>query len=174
MACDYRMIVDRMTKLNIIHRIFLHRALAESGLFFGQLPILQYIAEHNNCTQKQLADTLQVSAPSIATSIKRMQKSGLLKKTTDEGDLRCNRISITEKGQELVALGTRVFDVIDQRMLQGFSEKECEELLCYLDRLIKNLESDEFRNKSMFALMDTMLAEKQRLCEQKGEVQEHD
>lgn len=173
MEYDYRMIVDRMAKLNIIHRIFIHRAAAENGLFFGQLPILQYIAEHNNCTQRQLADTLQVSAPSIATSVKRMQKSGMLKKTADEGDLRCNRISITEKGRKSAEFGTQVFDAIDRRMFRGFSEGECEEFCGYLSRLIGNLESDEFRNKSMFALMDTMMAEKKRLCEQKGE-QEND
>lgn len=169
MEYDYRMIVDRIAKLNIIHRIFIHRAAEENGLFFGQLPILHYISEHDNCTQKQLADTLQVSAPSIATSVKRMQKSGLLKKTADEGDLRCNRISITEKGRKSAEIGTQVFDAIDRRMLQGFNDKECKELICYLNRLIKNLESDEFRDKTMFALFDTMIAEKKRLCEQKGE-----
>lgn len=157
-----RDIVDRIGQLNIIHRIYIHRAAAENGIYFGQLPILEYVTNHGQCTQAELAETLQVSAPSIATSVKRMQKTGLLKKVADESDLRCNRISITEKGLDLGGKCRSVFDTVDARMFEGFNAAECEELCGYLDRLISNVASDEFKNKTLLALINTVTAEKQQ------------
>ena len=169
MGINYRAIVGHMSQLNLMHRIYIHRVAAENGMYLGQLPILEYLCAHDQCTQKELADTLQVSAPSIATSVKRMQKTGLLKKVADETDLRCNRISITKKGKELAENSRVAFDAVDARMFQGFSPQECNQLYGYISRLITNMESDEFKNKTMFALIDTMTAEKKRLIEQEGE-----
>ncbi len=166
MKVNFRDIVGRIGQLNIIHRICVHRAAAENGIYFGQLPILEYVASHGQCTQTELAETLQVSAPSIATSVKRMQKTGLLKKAADESDLRRNRISITEKGLEFAQKCRAAFDRLDARMFEGFSAEECEILCGYLDRLIANVATDEFKNKTMFALIDTVTSEKQMHHEQ--------
>ena len=169
MEINYRFIAGRMGQLNLIHRIYIHRAAAENGIYIGQNPILEYLSAHDQCTQKELAETLQVSAPSIATSVKRMQKTGLLKKVADDSDLRCNRISITEKGSELAKKARTSFDAIDSRMFQNFSAQECDQFCGYLNRMIQNIESEEFKNKTMLALIDTMATEKKRLSGQKGE-----
>ncbi len=173
MDIKIRDIVDRIGQLNIIHRIYIHRAAAENGIYFGQLPILEYVASHGQCTQTELAETLQVSAPSIATSVKRMQKTGLLKKAADESDLRCNRISITEKGLDFARKCRSAFDTVDARMFEGFSAAECEELCGYLERLIANIASDEFKNKTLLALINTVTAEKQQHNKQEEE-ESHD
>lgn len=169
MEINYHSIAGRIGQLNILHRIYIHRAAAEYGVYFGQHPILDYLSEHDQCTQKELAEMLQVSPPSIATSIKRMQKTGLLKKATDESDLRCNRISLTDKGRELFLKSRAAFDAVDARMFQNFNTQDCDQFCGYLNRMIANMESDEFKNKTMLALIDTMTAEKKRLNEQKGE-----
>lgn len=166
MGQNYRDIVNRINQLNILHRIFIHRAAYDNGMFPGQLPILEYVIEHDMCTQKELADMLQVSSPSIATSIKRMQKTGLLSKTASEDDLRCNRISITAKGKQLAGESRIAFDRIDERMFTGFNQDECEALCVYLDRLINNLSTSEFKDKTFFAMLNTMKAEKGLHAEQ--------
>jgi len=166
---DYRGIVARISQLNIIHRIYIHRTAMENGIYFGQLPILEYVSSHDQCTQSELAETLQVSAPSIATSIKRMQKTGLLKKIPDENDLRYNRISITEKGLGLARKCRSAFDTLDMRMFEGFSVAECEELSGYLERMIDNIATNEFKNRTLLALINTATAEKQQHKEQEEE-----
>lgn len=167
MEIDFRNIVFLIGRLNIIHRICVHRAAVDNGIYYGQLPILETIIEHNRCTQTELAETLQVSAPSVATSVKRMQKAGLLKKVADESDLRCNRISITEKGLEFAQHCRSAFDKVDARMFEGFSAEECKTLYGYLERLIDNVATDEFKNKTMLSLINTITEEKQR--QQEGE-----
>ncbi|MEI8198831.1 MAG: MarR family winged helix-turn-helix transcriptional regulator [Eubacteriales bacterium] len=159
MKPELRRIVRRINQLNILHRIFIHRAAVENGLFLGQLPILEYIIDHDRCTQTELAETLQVSAPSIATSIKRMQKAGLLLKTANETDHRYNRISITEKGLHIAGDCRVAFDAVDASMFTGFSPAECETLNGYLERLNANLETSEFKNKTFFAMIDVIKKE---------------
>ena len=172
MESDFREIVRRISQLNILHRIYIHRAAADNGIYFGQLPILEYVTTHDHCTQVELAEMLQVSAPSIATSIKRMQKNNLLEKVADASDLRCNRISITKKGLELSQKCRIAFDTVDAQMFEGFSLTECEMFCGYLDRLIANIATDEFKNKTMFALINTMTAEK-KLHDDKEEEEIH-
>lgn len=162
MEYEFHPIVRRLKHLNLVHRIYIQRAAAESGLYFGQPPILDYVSEHDQCTQADLADTLQVSAPSIATSVKRMQKAGLLKKISDENDLRCNRISLTDKGFQVSAKCRERFHEIDARMFNGFTREECEALCGYLDRMSKNISADEFSGKTMFALITTAEEEQKR------------
>lgn len=169
MKIDLRSIVQSLGYLNILRRIHIHRAAAENNIYVGQLPILEYVQQHGGCTQRELAQQLQVSAPSIATSVKRMQKTGLLEKTADVDDLRCTRITITEKGKKLAEKSRLSFDEIEARMFVGFTEEECRQLSGYLSRMISNILTDEFKGRSMYSLIVTMTNEKKQRPEKEGE-----
>ena len=121
---------------------------------------------------------MRVSPPSIATSVKRMQKAGMIRKIPDENDLRYNRLSITEKGKKQAALCRSGFNQVDRRMFEGFSEKEIELFREFLDRMTANLSDDELKEQSTFALMEQekkmMIQAEQRARQQKGEEKRHD
>ena len=51
MGDELRNIVWRINRLHVLHRIYLSRAALENGLYFGQLPILENIMDHDLCTQ---------------------------------------------------------------------------------------------------------------------------
>lgn len=155
-------ITKRMNRLNVLHRISIHRQAAKNELYFGQMPILEYVESHDHCTQCEVAGFMKVSPPSIATSIKRMQKNGLLEKETDESDLRCNHITITEKGKDLSHKCRGGFDRINAQLFSGFTTQECEQLCGYFDRMIDNLSTGEFSGKSYFSLV----AEEKKLINQ--------
>lgn len=160
METDTQIIVRQLGQIHILHRIYIHRSLSDTDIYFGQFPILEYVAKHDKCTQRELADMLQVSAPSIATSVKRMQKTGLLEKGSDEKDLRCTRISITEKGRTQMRQCIQAFVAVETRMFEGFSDEETSAFRGYLNRVISNLTTDEFKGKTMFSLIETMANEK--------------
>jgi len=143
----------RLNKINVLHRLYFYKRAAKYNLYFGQMPILEFVKNHDNCTQRDVADFLQVSPPSIATSIKRMQKAGLLEKSADDKDLRYNRIRITDKGREISEKCRKDLDAVDEMMLSGFNEQECELLNGFLDRIINNLSVGEFANKTFFSLI---------------------
>ena len=150
---DLRCIIGRMNKLNIMHRILIHRLAVKNEMYFGQFPILDYVKHNDMCTQKDISDFLQISPPSIATSIKRMQKAGLLEKSNDENDLRCNRITITQKGIESYEMCRNDFNAVDEQLFKGFSEEERKVIYDNFGRMLDNLSTDEFKDKSTYSLI---------------------
>lgn len=164
MEITFRDIIKIMSKLNVLHRIHIHKHATKNGLYFGQLPVLEFVENHDHCTQREVADFMHVSPPSVATSVKRMQKAGLLEKTTDESDLRYNRITITQKGREITHKCREDFDKIDAQLFSGFNGKEIEELRSYFERMIANMSTEEFANKTFFSL----IAEEKKLHDQKN------
>lgn len=146
-------IVQRIKRLEIMHRLSIQRASVQEGVHLGQPPILIYIAEHEGCTQREIADALQVSPASIATSLKRMQRSGLIQKKVDSTDLRSNCLTLTPEGQSAMQRSRQACDAVDRRMFEGFSREELSTFCHYLDRAIGNLSGEEFLDKSFRTLL---------------------
>ncbi len=131
-----------LKRLVMLHRYYIHHTEAGTKMYPGQPPILEYLDKNENCTQADLADFLHVSPASIAVSLKRMQKSGLIDKRTDESDMRCNRIFITDTGREEKEKWRRECDRIDEKMFRGFTDEEMTQLSEYVQRLTANLAGD--------------------------------
>lgn len=151
-------LIGRFYKLDILRRACIQEATADIGLYFGQLPILEYVIEHDQCTQKEIADAIHVTPASVAISTKRMQKAGLLEKTVSNNNLRCNRLTVTLKGRELSRQYRSKFDEVDQKMFASFAESELEQFGGYLDRLIMNISNEASNDISIYAI--TALAQK--------------
>ncbi len=148
-------VVARLEMLSLLRRIEAHKILSKVGLYPGQLPLLEYIMCNDGCTQKEIADKLRVSPASIATSTKRLQKSGLIEKKTDEDNLRRNMLSITENGAELAKKCRDSFDVLDKKLFGNFSDEELSSVKSLLDTLILNIndgKSSEIDFYSIIAL----------------------
>ncbi|MDE5994690.1 MAG: winged helix-turn-helix domain-containing protein, partial [Oscillospiraceae bacterium] len=69
---------DMLHLLGISERYIIDRLLEEKGIYFGQPPILCFLSKNPNATQKDIADSLNISPASVAVSVKRMEKSGII------------------------------------------------------------------------------------------------
>lgn len=121
------------------HRNIMDKKFRENGIYFGQPPILKYLSENDNATQKEIADFLHVSPPSVATSLKRMEESGLVVRVADKKDARCNNLKLTEKGKMLSKYADDLFLTIDEATFADFSAEEIEILVKFLERMNDNL-----------------------------------
>ena len=148
---NYREMVHKLISTSLIHRYHITKSAQKAGLYYGQPMILEYIKEHNFCTQKELADSLHISPASVATSIKRLEKGGFVKRSTDKDDIRKNRLSLTEYGLKSLTDFREICDETDKKMFKGFSEEECELLCEYLQRLYNNLDTENLTNCQMKA-----------------------
>ncbi len=155
---DYRKLVHRLIGVSMAHRYHISKNARKAGLYFGQHVILDYITKHNGCTQIDLANALFISAPSVATSLKRLEKSGSIRREEDSADARKKHIYITPQGQKLIESFRAICDETDSRMFSGFSQEDCLTLKALLDRLYTNLDGDRIRkeaDKTFFDKEDT-------------------
>ena len=117
----------------------------EYGLGFCQPPILKYLNDHENATQKEIAEHLHVTQPAIAKSLKKMEESGLIVRLENKKDTRCHKLKLTKKGKEIMNFADDYFLNIDNITYTGFTEEEIELLTSFVERMNENLMS--FRKK---------------------------
>lgn len=90
-------------------------------------------------TQKELADRLHSASPTVAASLKCLERQGYVARRTDEKDSRRNRVSITPKGRDAITQGMEAFRQVDGHMYHGFSQEERELLHSLHRRMLENL-----------------------------------
>lgn len=52
MASELKELVFKMNRLDCYKRYAMHKMLRDSGVYFGQPPVLDYLSEHGECSQK--------------------------------------------------------------------------------------------------------------------------
>lgn len=136
---NLRELVRKMRRMQAMHRALISRAASEQELHWGQPPILEFIMRSEGCTQQEVAAFLRVSPPSIANSLKRMERAGWIRRETDRENLRKNRLYITEEGKQRSLLCRASCDEVDKTLFAGFTEEELAAFSGYLDRMTENL-----------------------------------
>ena len=105
----------------------------------AQMGLLMTLSEEGCCNQRALVRKMHCSAASVATSIKRLEKSGYVKKESDPEDLRSTRIVLTELGKNLALESMRKIDEFGDVQLAGFSQEEIRQLVEFQNRIIHNM-----------------------------------
>ena len=123
------------------HRGIVESSFREKGLYFGQPPMLKYLREHKNATQKEMADFLHITPASVATSVKRMEDSGLIMRDADKKDARCKNLKLTTKGEQLSEYADKLFEIVDEASFEGFSDEEIDLVMAFLERMTENIKS---------------------------------
>ncbi len=143
MSKDVRKLAWKLDTLFLLRRTLLTKTALNTGLYFGQLPVLAYISNNEGCTQKEIADWLKVSPASIALSTKRLQKSGFIEKKVDQLNLRRNMLTITPKGSETAIQCREGMIRFDQDMFSCFTEEEAADMLRLVEKLLTHLSDGE-------------------------------
>ena len=90
--------------VNCLARLFagaLYRRIGEHGVNTGQFPVLLMLWEQDGVTQASLVEKLAVEQPTMAGTLKRMERAGLIKRVADPNDRRQAHIHLTRKGRAL-------------------------------------------------------------------------
>jgi MarR family transcriptional regulator for hemolysin len=110
------------------------------GVATGQLPVLALLQDGAALSQKELADLVRVEQPTMALTLTRMERDGLITRQPNPDDKRSSLISITPTALSRMP---EIFDVLRQgadEALAGFSDAEREMLTELLKRFVGNLE----------------------------------
>ena len=147
-----REIASALHRLELLRKIRVRAVMLSVGLHPGQPPLLEYIFAHPDCTQREAAEELDVTAPSAAASLKRLEKAGLVRRTADPQDARCNRLRLTPEGEKRILRSREMMDALDREMTAGLSPESRALLKDMLDKMFDNLADESTRNLTICRL----------------------
>lgn len=90
-------------------------------------------------SQKELADKLGITPPSITVMIKKLEAENYIIRKQDEKDQRVTRIYITAKGEEIAACMGKILDKLSKEAFANMSEEEVMILRKLLLQMSQNL-----------------------------------
>lgn len=140
-------------KPKMLHRAFIkttkaHRKTCdhhfnEIGITAGQPKILDYLARHSGCSQKELSKYCHIE-PATATSIlSALERQELIYREANQHDRRILNVYLTEEGIRRQKQVRMIMEQIDEQCFEGFSDQEREQTIDYLNRIYENLRGKE-------------------------------
>lgn len=112
----------------------------DEEVYRSQHRLLMMLGENPNCSQNELAAALDISPAAVAVSLRKMEKKGYIKRETNPDDHRNNQVAITEQGNQLICKSIRLFDKVEYRMFDGFSEEELQIFHKLIQKMYSNLD----------------------------------
>lgn len=107
----------------------------ELGIQHGQMPIIMIVYENDGCSQKEIAEKMGVTPPTVNVSIQRLERTDIVCRKRDETDQRIMRVYLTENGKRIVREIQEESRVVEKIMFSNFNETE----LCLMRRFFEQI-----------------------------------
>ncbi|NVP56772.1 MarR family winged helix-turn-helix transcriptional regulator [Mycoplana rhizolycopersici] len=114
----------------------------QSGFAPGQLPVLLELWAGDGLTQRQLLDRLDIEQATMANTLARMERDGLITRSPHPNDKRAQLIHLSERGQAMRADALAAAEDAESELFRGFRKFEKELLLEYMRMMIANIARD--------------------------------
>lgn len=119
-------------------------SIKDTGLTPGQPKVLDYLLLHDGTVQKEIAAACHIEPASLTSILNGMEGKNLIERKEQNGNRRSSYVFLTEKGREFAKRLEKDFAKIEETALNGFDEKEREQLCGLLSRLYENMQSHIF------------------------------
>lgn len=130
-------------QINRLARLFeqaLRAQTASLGVVPGQFPALLALYVEDGVTQSELSRRVSVEQPTMANTLNRMERDGLIHRTVDPGDRRRAPVHLTERARELESPLTQAARDINAAATRNLRPAERLALMQTLAHLIDELE----------------------------------
>lgn len=145
----------------ILHRLIhmskyqAYKRLDDFDLKPSQAGILFVLSCNGKLSQRELAERIGITPPSMTVALRKMETRGYIEKEPDEKDQRIIRILLTEKGESCVEDIRTVMDEMEAVLYQNMTQEEKMLLRRLLLQMQENLlDSKEFRGLDMALIME--------------------
>ena len=129
----------------ILHRM-MNRARSmyqEFDLNRSQASVLFSLHQKKSMSQKELAVQLNMTPPSITSTIQKMERSGYITRKPDPSDQRVMRLELTEKGESCIQTVKMIADQMEEMLFRGMSAEEKILFRRFLMQINDNLAEDQ-------------------------------
>jgi DNA-binding MarR family transcriptional regulator len=124
-----------------VHRAIAAAELAKLGLFPNQDIMLIQLAVSDGLSQKTLAETLRVNHATVAKTVNRMERAGLVERRTSTRDRRITLVYLTQAGRDLHDRIVDVWRRLDELTTDQLSTRDRTNYLAGAARIRQSLES---------------------------------
>ena len=113
------------------------------GFSPGQFPLLIELWNEDGLTQRQLIDRLDIEQATMANTLARMERDGLVERRQHPTDKRAQQIYLTPKARDMEADAKQAAIDADQALFSGFRRFEKELMLEYIRWAVANAKALE-------------------------------
>lgn len=131
-----------MMLLNDVSKLFRDKLREYSdklGIPHGYRHILFSLKNEDGKTQYEISQLTHLKAPTVSVALQKMENDGLVKRVTDESDLRQSRVYLTEKGRRTHELLESNLVTCEKNTLATLSAEDEEILRKLLLKMRNNL-----------------------------------
>lgn len=134
---------------NHMARLFaeaLRKRIGPLGLSPGTFPALLELWSEDGLTQAELVLRLDIEQATLARTLARMERDGLIVREPDPDDARVRRIRLTSRARALAVPATKAATEVNDAVLATFSEQERQAFLALMSKAIAALRSPHRRD----------------------------
>ncbi|MCG8490368.1 MAG: MarR family transcriptional regulator [Sneathiellales bacterium] len=127
---------------NHMARLFaqgLNARITEFGLSPGQFPALLVLWKEDGLTQRELVKRIDVEQATMANTLIRMERDGLIMRQRHPADGRAQQIWLTKKAKDLEFEATKAAQMQNEVALKELNDEEREQFLSLMQKVIKTL-----------------------------------
>ncbi|QRF68533.1 MarR family transcriptional regulator [Ponticoccus alexandrii] len=118
------------------------------GLSTGVFPIMVQLWEKDGLTQAELVRLVGIEQATMANTLARMQRDGLIERRRSDADGRVQENRLTEKGKGLHVPAIEAALAVNKSALSGLSPEERDQFLGLLSKAIQTFDSEEQLQRS--------------------------
>ncbi len=127
--------VARLARSNLAASLLKH------GLYAGQEQVLFMLHEHGPLALAELAEKLDVRAPTITKTVTRMEAQSFLARAVSRDDARSIIIALTPEGRRVMEIGRQIAKDTEAVIFSSLTNADHESLIKTLDRVLLNIKS---------------------------------
>lgn len=111
------------------------------GVVPGQFAQLLALYEEEPLTQRELCDRVQIEQSTMAYTLQRMERDGLITRALDPADGRRSFIMLTDRARELQETLASAARAVNETATQGMDDDVVDALMTAVNQMIRNLKS---------------------------------
>jgi DNA-binding MarR family transcriptional regulator len=110
-------------------------AIAEAGIHPPLFRVLNVVDAAEGESQHAIGEAIQVPASRMVAIIDELEQRGLIERRPHPGDRRVRALFLTAKGRKVLEQGRKIAAAHEQKLIEGLTEKEHQELIALLRKL---------------------------------------
>jgi DNA-binding MarR family transcriptional regulator len=130
--------------VNHMARLFakgLQERIEPLGIVIGQFPILLELWQKDGVSQRDLLENLDIEQATLANTLNRMERDGLVTRTKHPSDARAQQIWLSKRAVEIRANAYQAALDQNRSALTALTEAEQSQLMDFMHRIVNTMRS---------------------------------